>query len=120
MRFRVKIFSVLLAITVSGSCFASASTYDVSATLSHAGKAFASPSTTVPADSPAIIGVTGKGGLKLELLVTQLTPDTIQVLANIESSLGPMDLILIVNPGQSANVSEGDLGLELVVRLNDG
>jgi len=120
MRFRFQVFPILLAITVSGSCFASALTYDVSATLSHAGKAFASPSTTVLADTPAISEVTGKDGFKLELIVTQLTPDTIQVLAKIESSHGSMDPILIVNPSQSANVSVGDLGLELVVRLNDG
>ena len=103
------------------SAFASPpGSYDVSAKLLHAGKSFATPSATVGADKPASIEVSGVDGYKLTLTVTDLAPDKIQVAANLDSSHGSMAPTVVVHPGQPANVSVGDLGLELTVNRSGG
>lgn len=122
MRIRLKLFAALLALSLSvTSCFAATpAPYEVSVTLSHAGKSFASPSAVVQAGKPASIEVTGTDGYKLTFTVSDLTPDTIKVVASLASSYGSMAPTVVVRPDQPARVAVGDLGLEITVRRGGG
>jgi len=109
-----------LCLWSASSVAAAAASYEVSATISHAGKSFASPSATVLADQPATIQVSGKDGYKLTLIVTDMTADEIKVVATLDSSHGSMAPTVVVRPDQAAAVSVGDLGLKLTVRRSGG
>jgi len=111
---------VALCLWSASSVAAAAASYEVSATISHAGKSFASPSATVLADQPATIQVSGKDGYKLTLIVTDMTADEIKVVATLDSSHGSMAPTVVVRPDQAAAVSVGDLGLKLTVRRSGG
>jgi len=69
---------------------------------------------------PSTIKVSSDVGFTLELSVTRLTPDTIQVVTSVESSHGSMDPTIFVRLGQPASVSVADLGLELTTRPSGG
>lgn len=94
--------------------------YKVSATLSHAGKPFATPTATVLAGHPARVGVSGTNGYTLSLTVTQLAADRIQVAAGVDSAYGTMQPTVVVHPDQPTTVSAGDLRLEVTVSPSDG
>jgi len=122
MRIRSKLFVALIAfcLCAASSIAAAAASYEVSATLSHSGRSFASPSATVLADKPATIQVSGKDGYKLTLIVTDIAADEIKVVASVDSSHGSMAPTVVVRPDQPATVSVGDLGLKLTVRRSGG
>jgi hypothetical protein len=117
---RIIIAALVLSAFAAASAAATPDTYEVSATLSHAGQSFAAPSAVVKADQRASIEVSGAEGYKLTLTVTDLAPDEIQVNASVDSPYGAMKPTLIVRPDQPASVSVGDLGLELTVRRVGG
>jgi len=106
---------VALALPLASSLATTPASYEVSATLSHAGKSFATPSAIVRADKPASIEVSGADGYKLTLTVTDLAPDKIKVAANLDSSHGAMAPTVVVRPGQPGSVTVGDLSLTLTV-----
>ena len=110
-------FSVL---AVSAVAAAASDSYKVSAIISHAGEAFASPITVVRADSESKVAVSGDNGYELTLTVTDLAPDQIQVAANVISEHGSMDPIIVVRPDAPATVSVGDLSLEITVSRSGG
>ena len=117
MRMLPMIFTALALCAPAGLSFAGPpGAYEVSAKLMHAGQPFATPNAVVLADKPASIGVTGPGGYKLMLTVTDIAPDKIQVAASLDSSHGSMAPTVVVRPGRPASVSVGELGLELTVR----
>ena len=117
---KLSVALVAFCLWSASSIAAAASSYEVSATLSHAGKAFASPSATVLGDQPATIQVSGKDGYKLTLIVTDVSADEIKVVASLDSSHGSMAPTVVVRPDQAAAVSVGDLGLKLTVRRSGG
>ncbi len=94
--------------------------YEVSANLTHAGKSFAAPNAVVRANRPASVEVSGPDGYTFMLTVTDLAPDQIQVAVQVDSSYGAMAPTVVVRPGETANVSMGELGLELTVRRSGG
>ena len=121
MRTLPRIFAalVLSAFLVPASAPA-AETYKVSATLSHAGKRFAAPSAVVADGQPASIEVSGTGGYRITLTVTDVAVDKIRVVAQVDSAHGSMHPTLVVHPNQPATVSVGDLELELSVSRSGG
>lgn len=122
MRIWPKWFAVLLVLplSISTSYGTTPASYEVTATLSHAGKSFASPSAVVQADKPASIEVSGADGYKFAFTVSDLTSDTIKVVASLDSLYGSMEPTLVVYPGQPASVAVDDLMLEITVRRGGG
>lgn len=111
-----KLFVAGLVISMcASSAFADAGSYTVSATLSHAGKSFASPSLIVRAGEPATIEVSGADPYKFVVTIQDKAPDEIQVSASVKSSYGSMAPILLVRPGQAASIAVDSLSIELVV-----
>lgn len=118
---RKAIFTLAMLSALAFSAVASASdSYKVSATLSHAGESFASPTAIVRAGEEATIVVSGDSGYELTFTVTDLAPDQIQVAANVTSEHGSMDPTVVVRPDTPATVSVGDLRLEITVSRSGG
>ena len=116
MRNLPRIFAAVAFTAFSASSLATApGSFKVSATLSHSGKIFASPSAVVVAGQPASIEVSGADGYKISLTVTDVAVDKIQVVAQVNSAHGSMHPTVIVRPNQPATVSVGDLELRLSV-----
>ena len=105
--------SVPVAAAASGS-------YRVSATLAHAGEAFAAPVAVVRADEEARVEVSGENGYSFAFTVTDLAADRIQVAAALDSGHGSMDPTVVVRPDTPATVSVGDLSLEITVSRTGG
>lgn len=118
---RKAMFTLATLSALAFSAVASASdSYKVSATLSHAGETFASPTAIVRANEEARIEVSGDNGYELTFTVTDLAPDQIQVAANVTSEHGLMDPTVVVRPDTPATVSVGDLRLEITVSRSGG
>lgn len=121
MRFCLRIFTALILCALAGLSLAdSSNTYGVSAKLLHAGQIFAEPNAVVSAGKPANIETTGTDGYKLTLTVTDVAPDKIRVVANLESAHGAMTPTVLLRPDTPASVSVGDLELELKVSRRGG
>ncbi|HEY6941203.1 hypothetical protein [Dokdonella sp.] len=117
MRTWSTVMAVLASAAFAVAAFAATpGSFQVSATLSHAGQPFAAPSAVVRAGEPASIEVTGADGYTLTLTVTDVAPDEIRVVARLDSAYGSMEPTIVVRPGQPASVAAGDVGLELTVR----
>ncbi|MCC5855866.1 MAG: hypothetical protein JJU10_09340 [Idiomarina sp.] len=112
------LFTRLLALAAFLPFATVAETYSVSATLSHQGAPFASPSAVVRSDTPAAIEVTGDQGFRLTLTLTDLDADQIKVNTSLESAFGSMAPEVTLRPGAPATVIIGDLGLTLLVQRN--
>ena len=115
------VFALATLSALAFSNFASASdSYTVSATLSHAGESFASPTAIVRANEEARVAVSGDNGYELTFTVTDLAPDQLQVVATVTSEHGSMDPTVIVRPDTPATVSVGHLSLEITVSRSGG
>ena len=114
------VFVTALSAFVAPAFAEAPDSYEVSATLSHAGKPFAAPSAIVKSGQPASIESSGADGYKITLTVTDAGPDKIQVIARVTSRHGSMAPTVTVQPEKPAKVAVGDLGLELVVRPRGG
>lgn len=113
---RIAIFTLATLIAVASSAAASESaSYKVSATISHAGATFASPTAIVRASEEARISESGDNGYELTFTVSDLAPDQIKVAASVTSEHGSMDPTVIVRPDTPATVSVGELRLEITV-----
>jgi hypothetical protein len=110
MRFHVIAAVGLLSLPVSS--FA-AGPYGVSLTLSHKGKAFASPSAVVDAGVPATIKVSGPDGYILTLTVTTAGQDRLMVVTKLDSAFGSIHPGMMVTPGQTASATVGDITIRV-------
>ena len=109
-----------LALATLAPAVEAAGRYAVSAQLSHQGEVFASPSAVVSEGEPATIEVAGADGYRLVLTVKEVDADRIEVAASLDSARGSMTPNVVVEPGATARVQAGDVGLALVVRRSNG
>ena len=110
---------ILSASLLSPEAFAGEA-YDVSATLSHEGREFASPSLVVKAGEAASISTSGPDGYALSITVDPLADGTLRVSSRVNSDRGDMAPVLVVEPGATSSVSVGELSLSLTATLSDG
>ena len=121
MRILLTFFIMTLALFASdASQAAQSASYQVSATLSHAGKPFAAPRVSVQEGKPARIEVSGAEGYTFTVTVTDLAPDRIKVAATLDSSHGAMAPTVVVRPGEPASVVAGGIELTLTVQRHGG
>jgi hypothetical protein len=104
----------LAALAASLDC-AAANAWRVEATLRHGGERFAAPMAVVAAGKPATIEVAGNKGYKLTIGVEELAEGKLKLSAALVSAYGAMSPVLVVLPGQPADVDVGDLGMSVTV-----
>ena len=109
----------LLAVAVT-SCATTDESYTVRAGLSHRGDTFATPVVTLKNNTPASIEVSGADGYTLTLTVTDLGHDRLRIATRLNSSYGSIAPVLLVEAGQTASISVGDLGLTFTANRNGG
>ena len=111
------VFLSALSIPVAA---AASGTYRVSATLAHAGEAFAAPVAVVRADGEARVEVSGENGYSVAFTVRDLAADRIQVDVALDYGHGSIAPTVVVQPDTPATVSVGDLSLEITVSRTGG
>lgn len=94
--------------------------YKVSTTLSHKGKAFASPVVVIKEAVPGTVEVSGPDGYRLSVTVTTAGDNIVDVAAKVDSARGAMAPRVTVRLGQAATVAIGDLQFGLLVEPNSG
>lgn len=114
-----RVVLALLAVAVT-SCATTEESYTVRAGLLHKGDTFATPVVALKNNVPATVEVSGANGYTLTLTVTQLRDHTLRVASHLNSSYGSIDPVLLVEAGQTASVSVGDIGLTLTANRNGG
>jgi hypothetical protein len=100
----------LFAASVS---FAETGSYRVSAILSYNGHAFASPVILVQAGVPAAVEVSGPEAYRFTVTVTAAGNGTVKVSTKLRCSYGTISPAMLVQLGQLASVSEGEIGMSL-------
>lgn len=115
---------VLMLVSAAALAFpfgaSAAGIYKVSTTLSHKGKAFASPVVVLKEAVPGTIEVSGPDGYKLSVIVTAAGDGIVDVAAKVDSARGAMAPMVTVRLGQAADVAIGDLQLGLLVEPHGG
>jgi len=104
----------LAVLLVSPAAFA-AGHYTVSVRLAHRGEAFAAPTMVVEAGKPAAVATSGSDAYSLAVTVVPRPDGKLRVSSTVQSAHGRMAPVLVVQPGEPATVSVGDLSLALVV-----
>jgi archaellum component FlaG (FlaF/FlaG flagellin family) len=110
----LRVVLALLAVAVT-SCATTDKSYTVRAGLAHRGETFATPIVALRNNAPATVEVSGAGGYTLTLTVTDFGDDKLRIATRLQSSYGSIDPVILVEAGQTASVSVGDLGLTLTV-----
>jgi hypothetical protein len=110
-----RIASTLAAIGLFAASISGAETgsYRVSAILSHNGHTFASPVVLVQEGVPAAVEVSGPEAYRFTVTVVAAGDGTVEVSTNLRSAYGTISPAMLVELGQSASVSVGEIGMSL-------
>ena len=87
----------------------------VQTTLRHDAAVFAQPSLIVREGAPGIVDVAGDGGYRLQVSVTDAPDGAVRVATALQSAHGDVAPVLIVLPGEQAEVLIGSLGIGITV-----
>lgn len=89
--------------------------WHVQATLLHDDTVFARPALMVRNGEAGVVEVSGEDGYRLELSITEVPDGGVRIAAVLQSTHGDAAPVLVVTPGEPADVRIGPLGIGIVV-----
>ncbi len=110
--------SAALGLITGSLSVASTATYTISAHLAHEGHPFAAPVIVVREGEPTTVEVTGNGGYRLTVTVTPVTPGSVRVDTDLRTAYGATSPAMVVQIGQPASVSVGDIQMTLTAEAH--
>jgi hypothetical protein len=107
----IGLFATSISVAETGS-------YRVSAILSHNGHPFASPVVLVQVGVPAVVEVSGPEAYRFTVTVTSAGNGTVKVSTKLRCTSGTISPAMLVQLGQLASVSEGEIGMTLTTEAH--
>ncbi len=105
-------FAAIALCAASTSALAS-QLYNVSVTISDAGREFAAPRFVARPGEAATVEVSGTDAYALTITIEPLEDGTLKASTDLRSSHGSMAPVLILKPGSPASVAVGELSITL-------
>jgi hypothetical protein len=109
---------IALGLLASSVSDATAAAYRISAHLSHKGHQFAAPVIVVREGVPAAVEVAGDDGYRLTVTVTPATSGTVKVATDLHTAYGAISPAMVVQLGQPASLTIGEIQMSLTAEVN--